>query len=476
MPVYRGTTFVSESLPSILGQTHRDLRVMISVDGGDAESARACEPYLADERVRLTLHDRRLGWVGNMNWLVDACDGDAFVYWQQDDLCEPQYLARLLALVREHPYPAVGYSDLRWFGGRDQVATQSSTVGFAQQRILAAIEATGWIPLRGLIPTEVLRQASPFAGLSDSIAFSDYLFVFRLAMHADLLRLPEILYHKRAHAASASHRASGDYHVSPRQAWIDFGTAMFREAAPYFDPADHARLAATIAERLAVRRPGRWFHYDATAEASDEPARLAADLITAVSEHTEADLGTLGLGDAGAILAALQPGAASGAIEPVASSGDRRAALAAMLRDRRTVRLHATAGGHGAAILLDGWGRAEDWGTWVDGYRARLWLPIPADGRRWTVRLRGRPFEADGAPAEPRFAVSRGGQTLLEQRLTVGGAISPVELSVAEGAEDGVTLELDLPDAVSPQALGVADDPRLLSFALRWVDIELAGA
>ena len=63
VPVYHGADFVAGSLGSMLRQTHRDVTVMISVDGNDRESASACEPFLADERVRMVVQD--VSWAGS---------------------------------------------------------------------------------------------------------------------------------------------------------------------------------------------------------------------------------------------------------------------------------------------------------------------------------------------------------------------------------------------------------------------------
>ena len=153
-------------------RTHRDLRVMISVDGHDAESADVCAPFLADTRVRMVVQERRLGWVANMNWLIDACDGDLFCYWQQDDLCAPDYFDKLVTAFSPRPDAACSYSDLRWFGRVSHEVKMPAMVGFAQQRILAQIEALNWIPLRGLVPTDVLTRVGPIRGIHDSNAFS----------------------------------------------------------------------------------------------------------------------------------------------------------------------------------------------------------------------------------------------------------------------------------------------------------------
>lgn len=211
LPVWNGTRFVAEAIRWMLPQTHRDLRLMISVDGDDRASAAACEPFLADPRVRMTVQPERLGWIGSMDWLIERCDGDLFTHRQQDDLVEPTYLERLIEALADEPDAAGAYADLRWFEGRSDAVVLPSLRGFTQASIPAAIQTLHWLPLRALVPAEVLRRIGPVRGVDGAITCADYLTVLRLAAAGDLVRVPEVLYHKRSHATSASHRAADDH-------------------------------------------------------------------------------------------------------------------------------------------------------------------------------------------------------------------------------------------------------------------------
>ena len=70
VPVYRGELFVEETLQSIQMQTHRDIEVVISLDGPDPGSEALCAPFLQDSRFRIVIQPERLGWVENINWLM----------------------------------------------------------------------------------------------------------------------------------------------------------------------------------------------------------------------------------------------------------------------------------------------------------------------------------------------------------------------------------------------------------------------
>ncbi|MEX2653197.1 MAG: glycosyltransferase, partial [Acidimicrobiia bacterium] len=92
MPVYRGTEVIEETLRSILAQTCTDFHLVMSIDGADDPTVEICRKYADDPRIDVVVQESRLGWPGNLNWLVERCDREFFCYWQQDDLASTGYL------------------------------------------------------------------------------------------------------------------------------------------------------------------------------------------------------------------------------------------------------------------------------------------------------------------------------------------------------------------------------------------------
>ena len=70
LPAYKGADLIGKCLDCLRQQTFGDFEAIISVDGGDAETAAAGGPFLADPRFRMVVHSERLDWVGNFNWLL----------------------------------------------------------------------------------------------------------------------------------------------------------------------------------------------------------------------------------------------------------------------------------------------------------------------------------------------------------------------------------------------------------------------
>jgi len=111
VPVYRGELYLAEALRAIQAQTYRDFRVLISMDGADPVCEKICEEFLKDSRFELTVQPQRLGWVGNLNWLLTQVTTDFWYFHQQDDLTEPEYLEVLFENACENPGAALVYCD-----------------------------------------------------------------------------------------------------------------------------------------------------------------------------------------------------------------------------------------------------------------------------------------------------------------------------------------------------------------------------
>jgi len=103
VPAYRGAEHIGETLRSIAEQELASFEVSISIDNADRETAIACEPFLSDPRFRMVVHDKRLGWDGNINWLMSQCTAEFFCYWQQDDTATKDYLLSLIAFANANP-------------------------------------------------------------------------------------------------------------------------------------------------------------------------------------------------------------------------------------------------------------------------------------------------------------------------------------------------------------------------------------
>ena len=440
VPVYRGDEFVAETLRSIQRQEHENFRVCISVDGGDHRSASVCEPFLTDPRFEMHVQSQRRGWAGNLNWLIERCDGDFFCFWQQDDLAATSYLQRLVGHARHYPETACVFSDVQWFGSRiDRVETPSLT-GFALDRVLHQIEVAHYSPFFGLVRAAALANVGPIRLTADDSALEDQVWLARLVGQGPWHRVPGTLYFKRGHAGETHLRWEGSPHdAARRRIWLEWGAGMLEAAMSVSPPQEHGRLFDILIDRLTLGRDGRWLFYDAGAGGIEELASFRDDFASLARERYQ----VVGVGDR--------------LLKEYATEADQCGSLEVVF----------AAGEPGVALLGGGWSDPEGGGVWSDGPKALLRLPL-GDAGPWRIRLHAQPYPV--ANVTRRIMARVGDRIVAEHTCPADSreADEPWEFTVC-GTRSVV---LDIPWATSPQALGTGGDPRRLGICLHRVVLE----
>jgi glycosyltransferase involved in cell wall biosynthesis len=257
VPGYRGEPFMAEALASIRAQTCPDFEVLISLDGPQPSLEAVCAPYLDDPRFRLVVQPERLGWVGNLNWLMDHTATPFWLYQQQDDVLEPTYLEVLLAAADRLPEAAVVYCDIVAFGTVEQRLWQPSVAGSPYGRQLALVQDHhSAVAFRGLTRTDALRHGGPIRPNDVSCFSSDTLWMSSTAQAGDLIRVPEALYRKRFHDANEHSRWSTWDEPTRAEAWAVHCAHLVDEALRVGATEAERRLLWTaVLHRLTTGRP-----------------------------------------------------------------------------------------------------------------------------------------------------------------------------------------------------------------------------
>ena len=242
IPAWNGEAFVAETLAAAVRQDVPGLVIHVSVDGADQATAEACRPFLDDPRIRLTLQPRRLGWVGNSNWLIAAADTRFVAMLPHDDVPEPGWLAALHGVLAAAPEAVCAFADLRGFGARTRRIDQAEIRGPILARLLdtllhqrAAVAYRGLLRLRDaedrpFLPTDMPRDIA-----------ADTAWLMELACRGEVRRVPEVLVAKRYHA--------GNTHG----AWGSLPPAEQVEAQAALAATMTRRALAAIAEAAAPR-------------------------------------------------------------------------------------------------------------------------------------------------------------------------------------------------------------------------------
>jgi hypothetical protein len=276
VPVYNGAGFVGEALGSLRDQTYGRFRVLVSVDPSDDSSLDVCRAWEADRRFRVVGQPARLGWPGNVNWLLARVETPLLCLVLHDDWIEPDYLDRLVARLEREPEAVIAYGDIRGFGTQALEIVQPSLLGDPFERVMAFLltreGATEW---RGVVRTESVRQTGLLRPDAGGFA-ADVLWLLEMAARGEFVREPGVVYHKRYRAGSVTHGWLGR---SPDQAavdWVEHAVACFWIAlgAREWTDAQRQHLAAA-----ALARAVRFAHV--SGHPHPEPPDLAAVLARA---------------------------------------------------------------------------------------------------------------------------------------------------------------------------------------------------
>lgn len=122
--------------------------------------------------------------------------------------------------------------------------------------------------------------------------------------------------------------------------------------------------------------------------------------------------------------------------------------------------------------VLSGLSGAEPGGRWTDQRQARLQCPVPlidgAPARSLTIDA--TPF-LNGVPLQ-RATITLNGGAPQTVRFAAGQPAPAIVLPLPAGDNDKLDIMIDLPDAVSPQQLGLSGDPRQLGLMIKSLEFK----
>ena len=289
VPVYQGEAFLEETLRAIQLQSYPEIEVMISLDGPQPDCEEICRPFLDDPRFRLVVQPERLGWVGNLNWLISQANTPFWYLNPQDDLVDSRYVQTLLGHSQHYPRAAVIYCDIQSFGQKNGTIIQSSVVGNALTRQLTlTLSHLAAVAFRGLTRVQALRHAGTIPSNKIDDFAVDTVWMAAMARWGDLVRVPQELYQKRYHDHN-EHLKWLDWSPEKRtKAWMIHCVDMLEQAMLIKAVPGESRLLWLAGiERLLARNFGFLPRSDLQ---SEEKLSLYKDFLDYLMESDRIDI------------------------------------------------------------------------------------------------------------------------------------------------------------------------------------------
>ncbi len=197
VPSYRPETSTVACLESLAAQTHPRVQVLLSLDHAPNHHP---PEFPAQKDLQVYQQPKRLGWVGNVNWLLRQVRTPYFMILSHDDRLSPTFISEVVAALQKDPSLIVAHGATHHFGIREgEVAFTPDIRGERMERLLDFLgrrperAEMGW---RGAVRSEAIKAGLHLRSRRSDGMFSNTLWVLELLTHGASAGIEGIHYDK----------------------------------------------------------------------------------------------------------------------------------------------------------------------------------------------------------------------------------------------------------------------------------------
>lgn len=115
MPVYNRPESLRRALDCIINQTYKNLEIIVSNDCSPSKKVYTILNYYAkkDPRIKLFVQCKNIGCCANIQFTLRQATGKYFMYAQEDDTWDTDYIGRMVSQLEKNPDQVVAISAVR---------------------------------------------------------------------------------------------------------------------------------------------------------------------------------------------------------------------------------------------------------------------------------------------------------------------------------------------------------------------------
>jgi glycosyltransferase involved in cell wall biosynthesis len=209
MSVYNGSTYLQESIDSILNQTFTDFEFIIIDDCSTDQSWEILQEYAdRDTRIRLFQNQQNLGLTKSLNRGLTLAQGKYIARQDADDIALPDRFQKQIDVLEQQPDVVLVSGEMEWIDATGQSLGSMKRTCSAE---LVPWQLLFYNHVGGHSQVVYRRQAALTAGGYDEARrySQDYDLWSRLVKHGKIVILPDFLQLQRLHdqAISAQKKA-----------------------------------------------------------------------------------------------------------------------------------------------------------------------------------------------------------------------------------------------------------------------------
>ena len=202
LPVFNGERYLEDVIESLLAQTYPDFELIITDNASTDRTEALCREYLRrDDRIRYYRSETNYGAARNFNDAFQLAIGRYFKWAADDDLHEPEFLARCVEVLDSQRDVVLCFTRTEFIDENDRplyefkypIDLQTADTRALFLHFLSA----GYVvhEIFGLIRSSALRNTSLIGGYIGS----DIVLLGQLALRGRFYQVPELLFQHREH-------------------------------------------------------------------------------------------------------------------------------------------------------------------------------------------------------------------------------------------------------------------------------------
>ena len=209
VPVYKVEPYIRKCVESLIGQTYRQIEVILVDDGSPDNCGAICDEYArADSRI-IVIHTKNEGVYIARKKALDVATGDYLMFVDSDDWVEPNFCETALRLAQENNVQLVAFMYNNVFDGRDNSIMEIRPAILHETGYMEASEAVKHLILRdspiGSFLWNKLYKRSLFDGVRfpEGRVLQDQAVVYLMMLRAGRIYVSDaVLYNYLQHSGS----------------------------------------------------------------------------------------------------------------------------------------------------------------------------------------------------------------------------------------------------------------------------------
>jgi glycosyltransferase involved in cell wall biosynthesis len=201
LPVHNGEQYLEASIQSLLGQSYRNLELIICDNASTDATRSICERIAeGDSRVRYHRNESNIGGANNHNLTFTLSRGKYFRWAAHDDIAEPELIKRCVEVLESNEDVVVCHTDFVQIDEDNQVTGRVSrnhcSSANPADRFAAMSSASDFCEeTYGLIRADIFARTE----LQQDYTGSDRTLMSEIALYGPFQNIEQTLFRKRLH-------------------------------------------------------------------------------------------------------------------------------------------------------------------------------------------------------------------------------------------------------------------------------------